>query len=240
MTPPPTKKKSHMKSSFMWQLQCCFDLIWCVSRLDLWFSFFLPERSVCAASEWSTWQRSKGGPVVFGWQSSWWKKQPRMPLKKWKQTGSYVVVCEELFPPCPPPPLDLDSGDRCPTAAPGALVSRSQKRKFVTHPSTSPSLWPVVMVTAGSEMAFHEEKKKKNAPTPLCLSAPFLWPVAPLLLAKDPLSNPQKNCGGRESSQGHQAPLLTGTTAARWWRAEKHLAASGLLVQTAHTFPHIS
>lgn len=54
-----------------------------------------------------------------------------------------------------PPPLDLDSGDRCPTAAPSALVSCSQKRKFVTHPSTSPPLWPVVMVTAGSEMAFH-------------------------------------------------------------------------------------
>ena len=91
-----------------------------------------------------------------------------------------------------PPALSLDSGNRCPTAAPGALVSCSQKRKFVTHPSTSPPLWPVVMVTAGSEMAFHQKKKKKKAPTPLCLSAPFLWPVAPLLSAKDPLSTLKK------------------------------------------------
>lgn len=137
-------------------------------------------------------EKQKKGPVVVGWQH---KNALFQPVSKTeKQTGA--TVCGRLCrgPPhththLPPSALFLfwvfDFNNLCPAAA--------CKGKLCDTPSTSSrsaacrhgnSEW-------GREMAFHfgGEAHPPPARSPL-LSAPFLWPVAPLLSAKGPFISP--------------------------------------------------
>lgn len=137
-------------------------------------------------------QKKKKGPVVVGWQH---KNALFQPVSKTeKQTGSYSMWSAVQGTPPPPhtSPLQPSSFFGCLTLI-IFVPLQPARENFVTHPSTSSrsaacrhgnSEW-------GREMAFHfgGEAHPPPARSPL-LSAPFLWPVAPLLSAKGPFISP--------------------------------------------------
>lgn len=98
------------------------------------------------------WEVSKG-PAIFGWQH----KMSLLHAATTKETNKPVMwsSVEEFFP-CLPPSFP-DSGLYFATDKPAAPPRPTSLRNFlVTHPCNP--FGPVVMVTSGSEMAFHSGK----------------------------------------------------------------------------------
>lgn len=197
-----------MKFSFTLQHQHYID----PTRPSALLVLFSCQWSICAASDWSTWQSSEG-PVVFGWQSLGGKKkktQHKMPFYNlWQKRKTNSQLCGCLWRNCfhdgPPPPSGLDFDYRCPIAAP-ALGVLQPKEKLCDAPLHLPSS---VACCYGNSRQWNglSLEKKHTAPTPLL----SLWPVAPLSSAKDPLSTEKLRWPSELA--GYQAPLHTDRTA---------------------------
>lgn len=163
--------------------------------------------------------------MVVGWQH---KNALFQPVSETGKTNSYSMWSSVLGdrppdPDPPSPPLVLflfwvfDFNNLCPAAA--------CEGKTLRHTPPPPFGRPLVaMATAsrGSEMAFHfgGEAHPLPASSPL-LSAPFLWPVAPLWTCKDLFILPSFSRGQERS------PLLSALNASR--RAHRYLAAARVM-----------
>lgn len=161
-----------------------------------------------------SWEVSKG-LAVFRWQHNMsfymlWPKRTNSQLCGRLQKNSFRVR--------PDFSLWIIFDTHHPAAPLGTCIP---KETLMTHPCTLFffGLLPVVMVTPGSEMAFHSGESSPPPHSP----APFLWPEAPLSPAKDPLST--THCVVQESMQA--ARLLSLTRLVRCWCLTEASAVPG-------------
>lgn len=140
--------------------------------------------------------------------------------------------------PCPlcPPffPSGMDFDNRCPIAA-SVLGVLQPKEKLCEAPLHLPSS---VACCYGNSRLWNGLSLEKKGPP---LSALFLWPVAPLSSAKDPLST-KKTVPARRACRlpGSSPNWKDWYTVACWWRALQYLAMSGLSVQISLNWAYLS